>query len=112
MFRVFCHLANEGTTRFAALMMALASVLFLGAGTASAVNGKATFYNDKGYGACGSPIDAPAQMLVAVPKGLWPSSNPNNDPLCKKKVKVTYKGKTITVPIKDQCPAATTRTST
>lgn len=91
--------------RFAALLTAVAAVLLMGSGSASAVSGKASFYTDKGLGACGTSIDANSQMLVAAPKGLWTSSNPNNDPLCNKKIKVTYQGKSITVPIKDQCPS-------
>jgi len=69
------------------------------------VKGNATYYNDKGLGACGSSIDASSQRLVAVPKSFWTSSNPNNDPLCKgTSVKVKYKNKTATIPVKDQCP--------
>lgn len=67
-------------------------------------NGQFSWYNDVGYGSCGTQIDASSQLLAAVPWTLWTASNPNNDPLCKKCVKATYKGKTLTVPIKDKCP--------
>ncbi|MEV0263790.1 cysteine/serine endopeptidase inhibitor [Streptomyces sp. NPDC050617] len=85
----------------------------LGTGTAHAdipigktMTGKMTFYNDKGYGACGTYIDPTAQDLVAVSAAWWTSANPNNDPLCSGiKVQVTYKGKTITVPVRDKCPS-------
>ena len=53
-----------------------------------------TYYTDAGYGACGTQINAATQLLAAVSHTLWTASNPNNDPLCKKCVQVTYKGKT------------------
>ncbi|MFG3284473.1 cysteine/serine endopeptidase inhibitor [Streptomyces sp. NPDC048111] len=82
-----------------------------GAGTAHAdipigqsMSGKATYYNDKGYGACGTPIDASSQDLVAVSPAWWTTANPNNDPLCRGiSVQVTYRGKTIKVPVRDKC---------
>ncbi|MET8622593.1 cysteine/serine endopeptidase inhibitor [Kitasatospora sp. NPDC004669] len=93
--------------------LAAAALIALTAGSAGAaipinkpMAGKATYYADAGYGACGTQINASTQMLVAVPHTWWTSANPNNDPLCKGiSVKVTYQGKTITVPVKDQCPS-------
>ncbi|MGW3039739.1 cysteine/serine endopeptidase inhibitor [Kitasatospora sp. NPDC001159] len=93
--------------------LAAAALIALTAGSASAaipinkpMTGKATYYTDAGYGACGTQINASTQMLVAVPHTWWTSANPNNDPLCKGiSVKVTYQGKTVTVPVKDQCPS-------
>jgi rare lipoprotein A (peptidoglycan hydrolase) len=86
--------------------VASAAVLsFVFSGTASAVSGTASWYNDAGYGACGTQINAATQMLVAAPAALWTTPNPNNDPLCRKSIRVTYNGKTITVPIKDKCPS-------
>jgi hypothetical protein len=68
--------------------------------------GTATYYSDAGYGACGSYINAATDMLVAVSYQWFTSSNPNTDPLCNGvSVEVTYNGKTITVPVKDQCPS-------
>jgi hypothetical protein len=68
--------------------------------------GIATFYNDAGYGACGTPINAATEMLVAVSYQWFTTANPNNDPLCTGvSVQVTYNGKTITVPVKDKCPS-------
>jgi len=68
--------------------------------------GKATYYNDAGYGACGRSINASSQMLVAVSYTYWTSSNPNNDPLCTGiSVQVSYSGKTLTVPVEDKCPS-------
>ncbi|WP_051830482.1 MULTISPECIES: cysteine/serine endopeptidase inhibitor [Streptomyces] len=93
--------------------LAAAALIAFTAGTASAaipinkpMTGKATYYNDSGYGACGTQINASSQMLVAVSHTWWTTANPNNDPVCKGiSVKVTYQGKTITVPVKDQCPS-------
>ncbi|WP_406207603.1 RlpA-like double-psi beta-barrel domain-containing protein [Kitasatospora sp. NBC_01560] len=93
--------------------LAAAALLALTAGTASAaipinkpMTGKATYYNDAGFGACGTQINAATQMLVAVPHSWWTTANPNNDPLCKGiSVKVTYNGKTVTVPVRDKCPS-------
>ncbi|MEV4639046.1 cysteine/serine endopeptidase inhibitor [Actinoplanes sp. NPDC049548] len=67
--------------------------------------GKATYYDDAGYGACGTEIKAATQSFVAVSHTWWTSANPNKDPLCKGiAVAVTYKGKTVTVPVRDKCP--------
>ncbi|MCG6495484.1 cysteine/serine endopeptidase inhibitor [Kitasatospora sp. A2-31] len=93
--------------------LAAAALIALTAGSASAaipinkpMSGKATYYNDAGFGACGTQINAANQMLVAVPHAWWTAANPNNDPLCKGiSVKVTYQGKTVTVPVKDKCPS-------
>ena len=86
--------------------IASAAVLsFVFSGTASAVSGTASYYNDAGYGACGTKINAATELLVAAPAALWTTPNPNNDPLCRKSIRVTYNGRTITVPIKDKCPS-------
>ncbi|MFJ4667763.1 cysteine/serine endopeptidase inhibitor [Kitasatospora purpeofusca] len=97
----------------AGVPLAAAALVALTAGTASAaipinkpMNGKATYYNDAGYGACGTRINAGNEMLVAVSHAWWTSANPNNDPLCKGiSVKVSYQGKTVTVPVRDKCPS-------
>ncbi|WP_211191825.1 cysteine/serine endopeptidase inhibitor [Actinoplanes sp. TBRC 11911] len=69
-------------------------------------SGIATFYNDSGFGACGTSINAATQMLVAVSYQWFTAANPNADPLCSSvSVQVTYNGKTITVPVKDKCPS-------
>jgi hypothetical protein len=68
--------------------------------------GVATYYNDAGYGACGTQINAATEMLVAVSYQWFTTANPNADPLCSGiSVQVTYNGKTITVPVKDKCPS-------
>jgi hypothetical protein len=70
------------------------------------ITGTATYYNDAGFGACGTPIDASSQLLVAVPAAYWTTANPNVDPLCSGvSVQATYHGKTITVPVTDKCPS-------
>ncbi|MFF5860050.1 cysteine/serine endopeptidase inhibitor, partial [Streptomyces sp. NPDC012751] len=70
------------------------------------VSGQMTYYNDSGYGACGTVVDAATEDLVAVSHEWWTSEDPNQDRLCKGvKVQVSYNGKTITVPVKDMCPS-------
>src|SRR5579862_1738727 len=67
--------------------------------------GTATFYNNAGFGACGTSIDAATQDLVAVSSAWWTAANPNSDPLCQGvSVRLTYHGQTITVPVEDKCP--------
>ncbi|MBH1937084.1 RlpA-like double-psi beta-barrel domain-containing protein [Streptomyces sp. AV19] len=97
----------------AAALVATATGIAVGAGPAAAdvpvgqpMSGKMTYYDDRGYGACGTPIDASSQDLVAIPAAWWTSTNPNNDPLCNGiSVEVTYNGRTIRVPVKDKCPS-------
>jgi len=56
--------------------------------------GSFTFYNDKGFGACGQQINAETEMLVAISHTQWIGGNPNNDPICRNIcLKVDYKGK-------------------
>ncbi|MGW4380641.1 cysteine/serine endopeptidase inhibitor [Kitasatospora sp. NPDC004531] len=99
-------------TLLAGVPLAAAALLALSAGPAGAaipintpMTGKATYFTDTGYGACGTQINAGTQLLVAVPAAWWTTANPNNDPLCKGiSVKVSYQGKTLTLPVKDKCP--------
>ncbi|MBH1937477.1 RlpA-like double-psi beta-barrel domain-containing protein [Streptomyces sp. AV19] len=106
----------RGSRRLKPSACALAAAvtgIALGAGPASAdvpigqpVNGKATYYNDRGYGACGTYVDPAAEDLVAVSAAWWTSANPNDDPLCGGvSVEVSYNGRTIRVPVKDKCPS-------
>jgi expansin (peptidoglycan-binding protein) len=70
------------------------------------INGNATYYDNAGYGACGTWLDANSEMLVAVSASYWTTPNPNNDPICSRvSVQVTYNGRTITVPVRDKCPS-------
>ncbi|GGT14990.1 MULTISPECIES: cysteine/serine endopeptidase inhibitor [Streptomyces] len=74
--------------------------------SAEEIAGQMTYYNDKGYGACGTQVDAATEDLVAVSHEWWTSADPNQDPLCDGvSVQVSYGGKTITVPVKDMCPS-------
>lgn len=72
-------------------------------------NGVLTFYDNVSTGACGTPINAVNDMLVAVSPSLFTSANPNQDPLCQKCINVKYKGKEIKVPIKDKCAGCDAR---
>ncbi|WP_435134922.1 cysteine/serine endopeptidase inhibitor [Actinacidiphila sp. bgisy144] len=98
--------------RWAGGIAGAAALVLLGTGPAAAdvpigqpMSGEMTYYNDVGYGACGTSIDASTQYLVAVSYQWWTAANPNNDPLCSGiSVQVSYGGKTITVPVADKCP--------
>jgi len=69
--------------------------------------GEGTYY-DTGLGACGiynkdtDYIAAMSQLLFDAYPG-YNGVNPNKNPLCNKKVKATYKGKSVTVTITDRC---------
>jgi expansin (peptidoglycan-binding protein) len=67
--------------------------------------GKATYYDDAGYGACGTLINAATDNLVAVSYTWWTTANPNNDPVCNLNVEVSYNGTTVTIPVRDKCPS-------
>jgi hypothetical protein len=90
---------------------AMAVLAFSGAAQAAIPFGQnqvgiATYYNDAGFGACGTQINAATEMLVAVSYQWFTTANPNADPLCTGvSVQVTYNGKTITVPVEDKCPS-------
>lgn len=98
--------------RWAGGLAGASALVLLAAGPAAAaipigqpMTGEMTYYNDAGYGACGTPIDASTQYLVAVSYQWWTTANPNADPLCSGiSVQVTYNGHTITVPVADKCP--------
>ena len=99
------------TRPFFAVLAATGTVTVLAAGPAAAdvpvgqpIDGTATYYNDAGYGACGTQINAATDWLVAVPAAYWTTPNPNDDPVCGLSVQVTYNGATITVPVRDKCP--------
>jgi expansin (peptidoglycan-binding protein) len=69
------------------------------------MDGYMTYYDTGEIGACGDPIDPENEDLVAVCMDWWTTDNPNQDPICQGvSVKVTYNGKSITVPVKDQLP--------
>lgn len=69
--------------------------------------GDATYY-DVGLGACGEwnvssdPIVAVSHTLFDTYPG-YDGANPNNNPICGKKLTATYKGKSVTVTVRDRC---------
>ncbi len=101
------------TIKSLAVLAAAATLPLTTSGTAWAdipfdqpINGRATYYNDAGFGACGTQINAATQLLVAAPAAYWTTANPNNDPLCRGvSIRVSYNGRTITVPVVDKCPS-------
>ncbi|KAI0348483.1 barwin-like endoglucanase, partial [Trametopsis cervina] len=66
-----------------------------------------TFYAT-GLGACGI-TNTDSDFIAAVSHDFFDTFpgynglNPNNNPLCNKKVQVEYQGKTVTVAITDRC---------
>ncbi|KAJ6604748.1 RlpA-like double-psi beta-barrel-protein domain-containing protein-containing protein [Mycena vulgaris] len=70
--------------------------------------GEATYYNT-GLGACGFTDSDSTSYIAAMSVEIFDNypnydgTNPNNNPLCKKKVKATYNGKSVTVAITDRC---------
>ncbi|MGW2017750.1 cysteine/serine endopeptidase inhibitor [Streptomyces sp. NPDC001927] len=101
---------HRGT--WAAGLLGTVSLALLGTGPATAAEpadgprpSKMTWYDLVGNGACGTPVDATAEDLVAVSYAWWTAANPNNDDLCKGvSVEVTYNGRTLTLPVRDKCP--------
>jgi len=69
--------------------------------------GQGTFYST-GLGACGI-TNNDSQYIAAVSYLLFDNfpgyggGDPNANPICGRKVKVTYQGKTVTVTITDRC---------
>ncbi|MFC0863784.1 hypothetical protein ACFHYQ_15885 [Sphaerimonospora cavernae] len=70
-------------------------------------NSVLTWYVTAGYGACGTQIDARTGLFAAVPATYWTAPEHSDDPLCKKAVRISYRGKTIKVPIGDLCSGCT-----
>ncbi|KAF5374239.1 hypothetical protein D9758_004725 [Tetrapyrgos nigripes] len=71
--------------------------------------GQATYYST-GLGACGI-TNTDADHIAAVSHLLFDQypgyngGNPNSNPVCGKKIKATYKGKSTTVTVTDRCEA-------
>ncbi|EIW81868.1 plant expansin [Coniophora puteana RWD-64-598 SS2] len=61
-----------------------------------------------GTGACGVH-NVPSDLIVAVSQQLFDTypgykgGNPNNNPVCGKKIKANYQGKSVTVTVEDRC---------
>ncbi|KAK6821784.1 RlpA-like double-psi beta-barrel-protein domain-containing protein-containing protein [Apiospora arundinis] len=68
---------------------------------ARAKSGDMTYY-DAGLGACGRTNNN-QDSIVALPFSYFKASNPNQDPMCGKKIKISYKGKSKTVTVVDKC---------
>ncbi|KAI0800900.1 RlpA-like double-psi beta-barrel-protein domain-containing protein-containing protein [Fomes fomentarius] len=69
--------------------------------------GEGTFYNT-GLVACGT-THSDSELIVALSQNIfdkfpgYAGGNPNNNPLCGRKIKATYKGKSVTVTAVDRC---------
>ncbi|KAJ1311764.1 hypothetical protein OPQ81_010233 [Rhizoctonia solani] len=80
-----------------------------GSSSGETYTGQATYY-DTGLGACGitstnsDKIAAASQLLFDGFQG-YAGSDPNSNPICGKKVKASYQGKSVTVTIVDRCVA-------
>jgi len=75
-------------------------------GGGTTYSGQATFYNT-GLGSCGiTSSDSDFICAIAAPRyDAQGTANPNNNPLCGKKINVSYNGgKPVTVTIVDRCP--------
>ncbi|KIP11361.1 hypothetical protein PHLGIDRAFT_99997 [Phlebiopsis gigantea 11061_1 CR5-6] len=74
--------------------------------------GQATYYAT-GLGACGI-TNTDTDYIAAVSHTLfdnypgYTSGNPNNNPICNKKVTANYNGKKVTVAITDRCEGCAT----
>ena len=75
-------------------------------GLGNSYEGEATHYQP-GLGSCGD-VNHASEMVVAVSHSKYDakakSQNPNENPFCGIKLKVTYEGKSIEVKVVDRCP--------
>ncbi|KAI5949870.1 DAG7 [Candida jiufengensis] len=75
--------------------------------TGSTFSGEGTFYSP-GLGACGS-YHSDSDYIIAISHELYDShnvgGNPNNNPLCNKKIRASYNGKSVDVTVVDRCEA-------
>lgn len=78
-----------------------------GSSSGTTYTGDATFYAT-GLGACGI-TNADTDYICAVSHLLfdgfdgYTGGDPNNNPVCNKKIKATYQGKSVTVTVTDRC---------
>ncbi|KDQ18247.1 hypothetical protein BOTBODRAFT_29592 [Botryobasidium botryosum FD-172 SS1] len=75
---------------------------------ARANTGQATYFYP-GLGACGK-TNGNGDLITAVSKLLYDTypghtANPNNNPVCGRKIKANYAGKSVTVTVVDRCEA-------
>lgn len=80
------------------------------AAAAAARSGDLTYYSP-GLGACGR-TNGPNDPVVALSHGLFdpqtPNGNPNNNPLCGRRIRITRNGKSVTVTVRDRCAGCQT----
>ncbi|KAK3305985.1 RlpA-like double-psi beta-barrel-protein domain-containing protein-containing protein [Chaetomium strumarium] len=71
----------------------------------AATSGKFTYYN-QGLGACGQNY-GDGDYVVALSHADFdlstPNGNPNNNPLCGKRLRASYNGKSVEVTVVDRC---------
>ncbi|KAB5594258.1 Rare lipoprotein A-like double-psi beta-barrel protein [Ceratobasidium theobromae] len=78
-----------------------------GSSSGSTFTGEGTFYAT-GLGACGI-TNVDTDFICAVSQSLfdgfegYTGSDPNSNPICNRKLKATYEGKTVTVTVTDRC---------
>ncbi|AEO68335.1 uncharacterized protein THITE_52547 [Thermothielavioides terrestris NRRL 8126] len=76
-------------------------------GEAASTSGRFTYYNP-GLGACGY-TNTDSDYVVALSHADFdpstPNGNPNENPLCGKKLRAAYNGKTVDVTVVDRCVA-------
>ena len=69
-------------------------------------SGRFTYYTP-GLGACGQ-THSEADLVVALNAAEFdpstPNGNPNNNPLCGRKIRAHYNGKSVDVTLVDRCP--------
>ncbi|KAI8978054.1 RlpA-like double-psi beta-barrel-protein domain-containing protein-containing protein [Pilobolus umbonatus] len=72
---------------------------------ARSFSGDGTYYNT-GIGSCGDTNNDNELVVALNAPQMEYSGNPNNNPLCGKRIRVTNKanGKSVTVKIVDMCP--------
>ncbi|KAK3984176.1 RlpA-like double-psi beta-barrel-protein domain-containing protein-containing protein [Cladorrhinum sp. PSN332] len=68
--------------------------------------GQFTWYNT-GLGACGK-TNNDQQLVVALNRATFdpqtPNGNPNRNPLCGRRIRINYQGKSVDVTVVDRCP--------
>lgn len=71
------------------------------------IEGHFTYNQEIGKDACGTNVNYETELVAAVNCSYWktfPNGNPNEDPICQDTcLKITYKGKEVTVKVVDQC---------
>ncbi|KAK4204582.1 RlpA-like double-psi beta-barrel-protein domain-containing protein-containing protein [Triangularia verruculosa] len=79
------------------------------ANTAVAASGDFTHYSPSvGLGACGQ-VHQDSELVVAISYADFdpqtPAGNPNNNPLCGRRLRASFEGKSVDVTVVDRCPS-------